>query len=32
MMCPECGIEMRKETVDKWVCRNPECKRMERPK
>lgn len=26
MKCPVCGIEMKRETADKWICRNPKCK------
>ena len=25
MKCPKCGIEMKRETADRWVCRNPKC-------
>ena len=25
MKCPVCGIEMKRESADKWVCRNPKC-------
>lgn len=25
MKCPVCGIEMRRESKGKWVCRNPRC-------
>ncbi len=25
MKCPKCGIEMKREKADKWVCRNPKC-------
>lgn len=25
MKCPKCGIEMKREAADKWVCRNPKC-------
>ncbi len=25
MKCPVCKIEMRRESKDKWVCRNPKC-------
>ena len=27
MKCPECGIEMKRESADKWVCRNPRCRK-----
>ena len=25
MKCPKCGIEMKRESADKWICRNPKC-------
>jgi ribosomal protein L37AE/L43A len=25
MKCPKCGIEMKRETAGRWVCRNPKC-------
>lgn len=25
MKCKECGIEMRRETITKWICINPNC-------
>ena len=25
MKCPVCGIEMKREKAEEWVCRNPKC-------
>ena len=25
MVCPKCGIEMKRISLDKWICRNPRC-------
>lgn len=25
MKCPVCNIEMKRESADKWVCRNKKC-------
>lgn len=29
MKCPVCGIEMKRETADKWICRNPKCEKKQ---